>query len=70
MPKGNTQSISSLILPQTIEGVDFRTLDHGLDGCKANSLIAEVLGKGHECGKAMCMTARTLVASCREPRVC
>jgi hypothetical protein len=59
MPKGNTQSISSLIFPQTIEGVDFRTLEHGLDGCQANSLIAKFLGKCHECGKAMCMTART-----------
>src|SRR5262245_8931531 len=59
MPKGYTQSISSLIFPHSIEGVDFRTLEHGLDGCQANSLIAKFLGKGHECGKAMCMTART-----------
>src|SRR5215813_1161821 len=59
MPKGNTQSISLLICPQTIEGVDFRTLEHGLDGCQANSLITKFLGKCHECGKAMCMTART-----------
>ena len=51
MTKGNTQSISSLIFPQTIEGVDFRTLEHGLDGCEANSLIAKFFGECHEAEK-------------------
>jgi hypothetical protein len=59
MPKGNMQSISSLIFPQTVEGVDVRTLEHSLDGCQANSLIAKFPGKYHECGKATCVTART-----------
>lgn len=45
MPKGNTQSISSLIFQQTIEGVDLRTLEHGLDGCQVNALIAKLLDK-------------------------
>ncbi|GGE48318.1 hypothetical protein GCM10007276_26890 [Agaricicola taiwanensis] len=44
-----------------IEGIDLRALEYGLDGCQANTFIAKILGKRHECGKAMCMTARTPV---------
>ncbi|MEA3264652.1 MAG: hypothetical protein U9R07_14335 [Pseudomonadota bacterium] len=59
MTKWKTQSISALVFPQTIEGIDFRTLEHSLYRRQANSLIAKFLGKGHECGKTMCMTACT-----------
>jgi hypothetical protein len=48
-----------LIFPQAIEGVDFGTLEYGLDGRQADALIAKCLGERHECGKAMTMTART-----------
>jgi len=47
-----------LIFPQTVEGVDVRALEHGLDGCHADALIAKSLGKPHERGKAVGMTAR------------
>ena len=59
MPEGNMQSISSLIFPQTIEGVDLRTFEHGLNGRQANVPIAQFIRKCHEHRKAMPMTTRT-----------
>ena len=59
MSKGNTQPVSSLICPQAIEGVDFGTFEHSLDGRQADILISKFLGEGHEGGKAMSVAART-----------
>jgi len=57
--EGNAQHVSPLIFPQTVEGVDVRPLEHGLDACQADALIAKFPGNCHECGEAVGMAVWT-----------